>query len=98
MNLSYSPLQCLLQNKYFVATEAAIIIINIDLDNLKFEGQICSSIVMPNGENLFKRNLEIRGICASKNYLYTIQFGGSGPFLCLKYHKDKNNIEYVYAD
>ena len=46
------------KDKYFVATEATIIIITIDHDNLKFEGQICSSIIMPNGENLFKQNLE----------------------------------------
>ena len=86
------------KDKYFVATEAAIIIITIDLHNLKFEGQICSSIIMPNGENIFKvrEDLTLRGIYASKNYLYVIQFGGSGRFLCLKYHK--NNIECVYAD
>ena len=53
---------------------------------------------MPKGENIFKRNLKLRGICASKDYLYVIQFGRSGRFLCLKYHKDKNNIECVYAD
>ena len=89
------------KDRYFVATEAAIIIINIDLDNdnLNFEGQICSSIIMPNGENVFEigENLILRGICASENYLYVIQFGGSGRFLCLKYHKN-NVIEYVYAD
>ena len=86
------------KDKYFVATEAAIIIITIDLHNLKFEGQICSSIIMPNRENIFKvrEDLTLRGIYASKNYLYVIQFGGSGRFLCLKYHK--NNIECVYAD
>ena len=77
MNLSYiypSPMFITKhKDKYFVATETAIIIITIDLDNLKFEGQICSSIIMPNGENLFKRNLKLRGICASKDYLYVIQ-------------------------
>ena len=86
------------KDKYFVATKAAIIIITIDLDNLNFEEQICSSIIMPNGENLFniRENLILRGICASKNFLYVIQFGGSGRVLCLKYHN--NNIECVYAD
>ena len=58
------------KDKYFVATEAAIIIITIDLDNLKFEGQICSSIIMTNGENLFKHN-QLRGICAS-NMLFSV--------------------------
>ena len=62
------------KDRYYVATEAAIIIITIDLDNLKFEGQICSRIIMPNGENLFKirENLILRGICASESMLFNL--------------------------
>ena len=101
LELEFSPVSITkFAKEIFVTTNNAIVVLNIDLINLKFEFKTHRGIVMADGntETLDDNNDNDteRRICAGEEFLYVAEYGKSGRLLCLKY--DNNNLYCVGSE
>jgi hypothetical protein len=79
---------------FFVTIKSSIIVFQIDFDSKTYKAIKMDSFVTNRKTENFKQALELRGICASKQYLYVAE--SSGRLLCLEY--DFENSQLVYVD
>ena len=80
------------EEKYFITTENAIIVISIN--ELNFEGQLFEHVIMPDGK--IEKLTNLRAICSSEKYLYATKIGNGGCLLCLEYCRD--NLKCVHTE
>ena len=81
-------------NTFFVTLKSSIIVFQIDFDSKTYKAMKMDSFVTNRKTEIFKQALELRGICACKQYLYVAE--SSGRLLCLEY--DFENSRLVYVD
>ncbi|CAI8037905.1 hypothetical protein GBAR_LOCUS21172 [Geodia barretti] len=82
------------RNTFFVTIKSSIIVFQIDFDSKTYKAMKMDSFVTNRKTEIFKQALELRGICACKQYLYVAE--SSGRLLCLEY--DFENSRLVYVD
>ena len=80
--------------RFIVAIKSAILVLEIDFVERTFEVTRLDRYLMNNGKIVpFNRKLELRGVCASDQYLYVAE--GSGRLLCFIY--TDSQLRYVNA-
>ena len=96
LRLTFHPLDITkFQGKYFVTTESAIFIISdLNFQTKSFTETEFTSMIKASGElAYFKQSCELRGICASDQYLYATEKEESGRLLCFQFHN--NQLRYM---
>ena len=86
-----------LNDKYFVTTKAAIGILEIDIENMKFIVKNCGKMKTGLTTKRFKRGIALRGICSDNQYLYVTEKDekNGGRVLCLHYQENQFILKYV---
>ena len=80
--------------RFIVAIKSAILVLEIDFGAGTFKVTRLDRYLMNNGKIVpFNRKLELRGVCASDQYLYVAE--GSGRLLCFIY--TDSQLRYVNA-
>ena len=97
LNLSFEPIGITkLNDKYFVTTRAAIGILDIDIENMKFRVKNCGEMKTGLNTKQFKRGIALRGICSDNQYLYVTERDqpNGGRILCLNYQENQFILKY----
>ena len=85
-------------DKYFVTTTAAIGILDLDIENMKFRVKRCGKMKTVLTTEQFKPGIELRGICSDNQYLYVTERDESngGRILCMHYQENKLILNYFH--
>ena len=86
-----------LNDKYFVTAIAAIGILDMDIENMKFRVKICREMKTGFTTERFKPGIALRGICSDNQYLYVTEMDHSngGRVLCLHYQENQLILKYI---
>ncbi|CAI8014838.1 hypothetical protein GBAR_LOCUS9257 [Geodia barretti] len=97
LKLSFEPIGITkLNDKYFVTTKAAIGILDIDIENMKFRVKNCGEMKTDLSTEQFKPGIALRGICSDNQYLYVTEKDeeNGGRVLCLHYQENQLILKY----
>ena len=95
LKLNFNPIGITkLNDKYFVTTTAAIGILDVDIENMKFRVKICGEM------KTFKPGIVLRGICSDNQNLYVTESDqiNGGRVLCLHYQENQLILKYFYPN
>ena len=89
-----------LNDTYFVTAIAAIGILDLDIDNMKFRVKICEEMKTGLTTERFKPEITLKGICSDKQYLYVTErdHSNGGRILCLHYQENQLILKYFYQN
>ena len=94
LKLDFNPIGITkLNDKYFVTTKAAIGILDLDIENMKFRVKMKTVL----STEQIKRGIALRGICSDNQYLYVTERDdkNGGRVLCLHYQENQLILKYV---
>ena len=101
LKLNVSPIGITkLNDTYFVTAIAAIGILDLDIDNMKFRVKICQEMKTGLTTERFKPEIALKGICSDNQYLYVTErdHSNGGRILCLHYQENQLILKYFYQN